>query len=80
VLVLLYMGYYLGSIDTNYIIFSNVKMLKSINQIIEICEWNNMESWRNFFFEVKISKLIHSFIDMCQSCHGIKVISFIFGI
>jgi hypothetical protein len=55
VLVLLYMGYYLGSIDTDYIIFSNVKMLKNINRIIEIYEWNNMESWRKLFFEMKIS-------------------------
>jgi hypothetical protein len=52
------MGYYLGSIDTNYIIFSNVKMLKNINQIIEICEWNNMESRKKKNFEVKNLELI----------------------
>jgi hypothetical protein len=53
------MGYYLGSIDTKYIIFSNIKMMKNINQIIEICECNNIESWKNLFFEMKISKLIN---------------------
>jgi hypothetical protein len=32
--------------------------MKNVNQIIEICEWNNMESWRKKI-EMKISKLIN---------------------
>jgi hypothetical protein len=66
--------YYLGTFDTNYIIFRNVKKI-GLKKKKNTNLWSEILNLREFFLKkMKISKLSNYLRNMCWSCQGITIL------